>query len=127
MNKQDSKALAEWANTWRGEHLTPAVEKLITQATFDLLYGPNTVDDTTDETSDWYGWPGFTSACAEITRALADMPRTLYIDTQAGFATDVKPTFDDPEFPEDEQDWLELDAPAIRKALVGSYLEEYVR
>lgn len=72
------------------------IRRLINQAYFDLMFGP--VGDGAygdpaegDESDDWKGYPGFTTACQQIKEALADLPRELYLDTETETWSDNEP------------------------------------
>ena len=82
--KAYDRTLASWAKEWREENLSPEVERLITQATYDLHFGPYP-ESPEQEEDDWKDWPGFSSACETIKDACEDMPRVLYIDTDCEY------------------------------------------
>lgn len=94
-----SKALESTLKAWKKETLAaldPVIQKRITQAIYDLWYGP--VGDgaygdvaADDPDGEWSDWPGFVKACAEIGAALKDIPSCLYLDVDAGCWTENEP------------------------------------
>ena len=84
------KALERTIEAWAKEYLASLdakTRKLISQANFDLYYGPvadgAVGDPATDDPEEWQGYPGFVSATRAIREALDDVPSTLYVDTDA--------------------------------------------
>jgi hypothetical protein len=84
--KSYEEALKKWVRTWRDEHLSEDVRKLIKQANYDLFYGPindGAVGDPAEEDEELSKYPGFTSACKQIRDALDDLPSDLYLDEES--------------------------------------------
>jgi hypothetical protein len=76
-------AIKAWASETKAA-LPAEVRTLISQANFDLYYGPSGggLDDE-DST-----YPGFTTACRRIREALSDaVPSTLYVDEDDCYST----------------------------------------
>jgi hypothetical protein len=88
------KILFDWARDWENENLSPEVQRLISQARYDLYYGPvadGAFGDPAEDNDEWDTYPGFVSACKQITKALADLPSELYIDIQCGDVSENEP------------------------------------
>ncbi len=97
------QTLYEWARQFRAT-LSPETRQLIAEAQFDLLFGPNGLDDIEGN------WPGFGTALFLISEALEAVPSVLYIDTMIGCwsETEPEPTACDAchgEVPENENDY----------------------
>lgn len=111
--------------------LTPEIKVLISMALRDLWYGPGS-GFTEDTDEDGAPWPGFEKACARISKALPT--GDLWFDTQAEYVTDTEPRWRDPETDTDDgedpgewpEDWISIDARAVKVALVGKELAQYV-
>jgi len=84
-------ALKDWTKETK-ETLDAEVKKLISQANFDLYYGPSGggLDDEDEDGTPAY--PGFETACREIRRALSDLPSTVYVDEDSGCWTTTEPS-----------------------------------
>ena len=105
--------------------LPEEIQMLITQATYDLYYGPWGVEEI-----DGYIYPGFASACDQISDAV-DEVSDLYIDIQSGEAFEHEPEpWTDEETGEVVEpyyeDWYHLDRKEVLKYLVGKELATYI-
>jgi hypothetical protein len=141
-----NKLLQEWIKKWKDENLSLETQKLISQANFDLYYGPDTCGDEEES------YPGFTTACKMITEALymAELPSEIYIDTDSGEVLETEPSVEKCESCdgngrtiEDEDeicldchglgslepsgDWWYVDQNEMRSALLGKELSPYIR
>lgn len=144
---------AEWAKGWRLAHMDEPTRKLVSQANYDLWYGPvgnGAVGDPAEGDHDWDEYPGFTSACEKITDALETLPRTLFIDTACHLWQETEPqseecdacdglgnTIEDESEPCEVcngqhwiepfwEDWLKLDRKDLKQLIVGKELAQYV-
>jgi hypothetical protein len=88
------KTLQEWATKWKSEHLTPEVVKLLSQANYDLWYGPindGSFGDLAEGDEELQKYPGFTTATRIIAQALTSIPSDLYVDADSGEVLDHAP------------------------------------
>ena len=146
------RVLKLWAKSYR-EGLDERVQDLIGMAHADLWYGPYTADVYAEEDPDRKTvWPGFSTACDEIARALSDMPSTLWVDVGCEECFESEPCSSE-ECPSCEgqgiywdsgesftcdvcqgakvveaflEDWVEIYRRSILRAVVGKNLAEYV-
>jgi len=89
-----TKALTEWAKKWKEENLSEDVRKLISQANYDLWYGPindGAVGDPAEGDEELSKYPGFTSACEKIREECDELPSDLYLDTDTGEVRQSEP------------------------------------
>jgi len=147
--KSYEEALKKWVRTWRDEHLSEDVRKLIKQANYDLFYGPindGAVGDPAEEDEELAKYPGFTSACKQIRDAIDGLPSDLYIDTDSGEVRDSEPEAERCEACEGEGvvdgitceecqghggfdpsgDWWHAERREIRACLLGTELVSYL-
>lgn len=124
MSKGIDKILGEWLRTWKKENLSEDVCKLISQANFDLYYGPindGAVGDPAADDEELAKYPGFVSACKTIRKAIDDLPSTLYINSDTEEVIEREPACE-----EFDCDWWMIEKAQILKALVGKELVTYV-
>ena len=109
------RLLEAWAEEWKSANLDEATRTLIAQANHDLYCGPLPMENETD-------YPGFTSACKRIRKALDDAPSTLWIDVESEIACDTEPDWTE-HFEEDHYKATRRD---VLQALVGRELVAYL-
>jgi hypothetical protein len=81
-NKSFERTMKRWAKEWSEQNITPEVNILINQATFDVFHGPSGEDSE---------YPGFEHACEKIETTLKGLPAELYIDTDTESYNYTKP------------------------------------
>jgi hypothetical protein len=67
------------------------VRALLSQATFDLWHGPHPAEDAEDDPNPETRYPGFSSACDELSDWFADAPSTVYVFEDCGNVSETKP------------------------------------
>lgn len=141
-DKAYERTLAAWATEFR-TGLPEEIRRLIAQAKMDLHFGCSEDD-----------FPGFETACQKIIPALSELPSTLYLDTDSETwsterpessyecedcdgegmvcepGTDLEDTCEtcdgEGRVEYDNENWYEVDKKALRTAVVGKELAEYV-
>ena len=127
---------AAWRAQWAAENLDADTERLITQATYDLYFGPIGDDD-----EDAPPYPGFETACDRIKLALRDLPSTLYLfddwedwsetEPEAHTCEECKGDGGPCDFcvdgSVDPEPYYALDRSEVVRIVVGKELAEYVR
>ena len=102
--------LDEWAIAKR-KALPARIRRLIAMASFDLWYGPLSVGHEEDDAEgNPVKWPGFQSACKEISNALDDLKTDVWIDTFSGEVMESEPQgfYDEnPDEEGEEEVWVE--------------------
>src|SRR5271163_270507 len=150
------KMLQEWASKWKQENLSEQVRKLISQANFDLYYGPvqdGAVGDPAEGDEEWNSYPGFTTATKTISQELQALPSDLYIDDMCGDVSEHEPQAEKCESCNgegvcdneednltpgtcnnchghgyfDPEEYWHIERADIRQAIVGKELSEYLR
>lgn len=120
-----SKSDRESVRAYLADTVSPEMQRLATMAAFDLNYGPYATGFEPD--GDGWTYPGW--GAAVDTLSALDIPRTLYLEPDSGFVSEVEPSaWQD----EDTGDWFdpepyyELSARDIRSILFGKDLTEYL-
>lgn len=116
--KKIDRLVDEYLQTWKQEHLTERIRKLINFASYDLYYGPSVERDEN------FPYPGFSKACKEIAQALDDADLSeLYVDTMVEEVYDTEPQVD--EF--GMELIYKIERHEVIEALVGKELGKYIR
>ena len=115
MNKAGREALKEWMRVWAKENFSEETLRLIDQANFDLYHGGCSEEE----------YPGFTTACRLIKKALENVPE-LFIELGSDCVLDYEPE----KFSDAENDcyscWVAIEKKEIRRAIVGAELSQYL-
>lgn len=113
-----------WAKEYRLKNLNERTNDLINMASFDLLFGPFTEKDFSEEDPDRKTiWPGFDAACNEIKVALKDMPKKIWMDNW-NVCYNKEPNFAD----EAEYElFTTYEKDDLLRGVVGKDLYEYVK
>jgi hypothetical protein len=118
--------------------LDEEISALIAMALCDLYDGPLAAGHQND---DGVTYPGFLAACDRIRAALPTAD--VWVNTQVGYAQDSEPEWTEPCYADEcdgygcdecdegrtwvnPEDWTQLDARAVREALVGKELTAYL-
>ena len=138
-----SKVLASWRKKFL-DSLAPETRKLISQANWDLYYGPigdgAYGDPCDDPDSEFKGYPGFSAATHLISEALDSLPSTLYVDADCDQWQEREPEHERCEACEGEGcndcngrggweasgDWWRFEREDLKKEIVGQELLAYV-
>jgi hypothetical protein len=112
MTKVFDKGLGEWLSSWKKEKLSEDVCMLINRTNHDLYFGP--INDDPE-------YPGFVTACKRITKAIDDLPSTVYLNSHTGEVIENEP--EDDGF----TGWWVVGRPEILQNLVGKELSYYIK
>lgn len=152
IDKTVDRALSKWIEEQKG-NLHKRIQRLISLASWNLYYGPNMEGQDDEEDTDdgeKVVWPGFSVACHEISAAIEELPREVWVDIQSEYVGTEEPQADsyeddnpdfDPDSPEDEddnpktitvvnepcwEDYRKVEWSQIKAALFGGELAKYI-
>lgn len=119
----------------QSREISPDTIRLISQARYDLFYGPIYPD--ADENSAFYGviedqekYPGFSKAVEQISTALDNCIGDIYVDVfSGGWSSSAPEPWEDEDGEIIEptyEDFVHVSVNDIRKHLLGSDLASYV-
>jgi hypothetical protein len=123
MDKIVLRSLEDYATAKRAD-LPPRVQRLITLANHDLLYGPS-MEGLEGEVT----YPGFTEACRVIRDATEDIIQDVWVDIQAEYVhtSEPEPDVDGDDFtPVDWEDWAFVEARHLKYVFFGSELAPHI-
>jgi hypothetical protein len=117
------RSLKDYAKAWRAD-LPPRIQRLITLANHDLLYGPSMEGEPGEVT-----YPGFTEACRVIRDATEDIIQDVWVDIQAEYVQTSEPEPDvdgDDVTPVDWEDWAFVEAHHLKAVFFGRELATHI-